>query len=544
MKKLIALAFAFLLTLTGAMPSSADITYLDNWPGWGYPLNSSISLSVSGSIKAGEPYTVNLSGSCPQNDPSPLASARIVDSTNTFGAVAGATGITALPLSSGEFLSGAPGTTRTFVGTIDCGIGLLPRAYRTQAMTITFETPITVGAPTNFVVTPQAGGSVFATWGVASEANSYTIQTAPGGATCTTSQNYCTISGLTDGTTYTFNLTASNGNKSSTIGSGPVLYREPIDVKASVDSPNWKVGETVTANYTVHGSPPYTTTVTWYRCDRIVPPTQVAPVECTTIRSGASNTYTLVSADLGKYITAYVSSTNGTSTQGQTAPGSVGVLAANALAPTPSPDGKPTIVAIPNATVPVAGGTQIIIAGTGLAGVTSVTIGGVLAEIVSKTDTAITVKVPTSNQPGAADVVVTNDKGSATKTSAVVYTSTQTPSPTPTGSPATPVVPVSGPAAKTLSLANFAATQVNLTAAQKSAVKKLVTANPTLTKLVCTAKSTGPKLTARDLAAAEARAAATCSYAASLRSNLYVNATGTAGISKATSRNVTLTLKN
>jgi hypothetical protein len=247
---------------------------------------------------------------------------------------------------------------------------------------------------------------------------------------------------------------------------------------------------------------------------------------------------------LGKYITAYVSSTNGASTQGQTAPGSVAVLAANAVAPTPSPDGKPTIVAIPNATVPVAGGTQIIIAGTGLAGVTSVTIGGVLAEIVSKTDTAITVKVPTSNQPGAADVVVTNDKGSATKANAVVYTSTQTPSPTPTTSPVTPVTPATGVVTKTLSIANFAATQVTLSSAQKALVKKLITTNPTLTKLVCAAKSTGPSMSAKDLAGAKSRAAATCAYASTLRNNLYVNATGTAGISKATSISVTLTLKN
>jgi hypothetical protein len=309
---------------------------------------------------------------------------------------------------------------------------------------------------------------------VASGATSYTIQTAPGGGTCTTSQNFCTISGLTDGTTYTFSLNATNGSQTSSIGSGPILYREPIDVKASVDSPNWKVGETVTANYTIHGSPPYTTTVTWYRCDRIVPPTQVAPVECTTIRSGSSNTYTLVSADLGKYITAYVSSTNGASTQGKTAPGATAVLAANAVVPTPSPDGKPTIVAIPNATVPVSGGTEIIISGTGLAGVTSVTIGGVLAEIVSKTDNAITVKVPTSSQTGAADVVVTNDKGSATKASAVVYTSNQTPNPAPTTSPVTPISPATGVVTKTLSIANFAATQVTLSSAQKALVKKLI----------------------------------------------------------------------
>jgi hypothetical protein len=550
-KKLITLLLVTAIAVvTPVNNASAGVTPTSdqNWPGLENP---DISISYTGSLIEGQNFSiVGSSTTCagiPNNSGQPNVAEIFEDlGPISIGGHAGRsqsviTFTNQFSMSSGPYVSGAAGTSRQFMVRVTCG-ATTQEDFKSKLLTVTFESPI--GSPSNFIVTPQAGGTVFATWGVAAGANSYTIQTAPGGATCTTSQNFCTISGLTDGTTYTFSLTATNGTQYSSIGSGPILYREPIDVKASVDSPNWKVGEAVTANYTVHGSPPYTTTVTWYRCDRIVPPTQVAPVECTTIRSGSSNTYTLVAADLGKYITAYVSSTNGTSTQGKTAPGATAVLAANATAPTPSPDGKPTIVAIPNATVPVAGGTQIIISGTGLAGVTSVTIGGVLAEIVSKTDTAITVKVPTSSQPGAADVVVTNDKGSATKTSAVVYTSTQTPNPTPTTPPVTPMVPGVVTPAKTLSLGNFTATQVKLSTAQKSAVKKLITANPTLTKLVCTAKSTGPKMTAKDLASAEARAAATCSYAASLRKNLYVNATGTAGISKTTSRNVTLTLKN
>ncbi len=40
---------------------------------------------------------------------------------------------------------------------------------------------------------------------------SYTVTSSPGGVTCTTSSTWCTVTGLTNGTAYTFTVTATNG---------------------------------------------------------------------------------------------------------------------------------------------------------------------------------------------------------------------------------------------------------------------------------------------------------------------------------------------
>jgi hypothetical protein len=97
-----------------------------------------------------------------------------------------------------------------------------------------------------------------------------------------------------------------------------------------------------------------------------------APTGCATVGSGTSTSYTLAAGDVGKYITAHVF-VNNTDPQGQmTASNNNAVLASGAVAPpaVADPAGKPTIVNIPNPIVSVAGGTQVTITGTGLAGVT------------------------------------------------------------------------------------------------------------------------------------------------------------------------------
>jgi hypothetical protein len=206
------------------------------------------------------------------------------------------------------------------------------------------------------------------------------------------------------------------------------------------------------------------------------------------------------------------------------------VLASGAVAPAPvaDPGGKPTVVSVPNPIVSVAGGTEVTITGTGLAGVTGVTVGGLPAIVVSKTDTTVVVQVPVSTKTGLADLTITNDKGSVTSKSAIIYTTN-------------PVIKIT----KTRTITGFKAGQKVLTTAQKSAVRALITANPTLTTLSCAARTTGVRASKTELARTRTLATATCAYAKTLKKTLIVSSTATQTLptSKA-SRTVALTLNN
>lgn len=520
MKKLISLFAAAAMIFAGTTPANADVTNFDDWQWWPFPLSQSYSISYTGSLQEGGTYRVVVSGTTPNGESCQEAYLKNLDTTE----LASAFGIQgAFTLTSGPLTAGAAGTFEQFGSDLTCPSGPTHARY----MRLNFESAI--GTPSNFSVFPQAGGTAFTTWGIASGATGYTVTATPGGQTCSTTDNFCTISGLSNGQTYSFSVVGKNGNSSGSAASlENVLMRQPVNVAVALSGGTWKVGETVSAQVAVQGQGGVA--VTWYRCDQVVGAMPAPPAGCTSVGSGTSTSYTLTSADVGKYITAHVF-VNNTDPQGQmTASNNNVVLASNAVAPAPvaDPGGKPTIVNIPERIVPVTGGTEIVITGTGLAGVTSVTIGGVPTDVVSKTDTSITVKVPVSGKTGAADVVITNAKGSVTEKGALVYTTA-------------PVTKIT----KTKTVTGFTATQKTLTAAQKTAVKALITANPTLTQLTCEAKTTGVAVKAAELTKAKALATATCAYATTVKKTLLVGVSASQSQPKAkASRSVLLTLKN
>ena len=70
---------------------------------------------------------------------------------------------------------------------------------------------------------------------------------------------------------------------------------------------------------------------------------------------------------------------------------------------------------------PLAGGTQVVIDGTGFNGTNSVTFGGVAAAFVVDNNTQITATSPAAGAPGAVDIVVTDPDGSDTLNNGFTY---------------------------------------------------------------------------------------------------------------------------
>ena len=136
------------------------------------------------------------------------------------------------------------GTSYTFTVTATNGIGTGPASAPSSA-----ATPSTVpGAPTGVVATAN-GNAQSAVWWTAPLSNggaaitNYTVTSSPGNKTCTTSGISCTVLGLTNGTSYTFTVTATNGS-----GTGPASSASSPVIPATVPGAPTGVAATSNAN--------------------------------------------------------------------------------------------------------------------------------------------------------------------------------------------------------------------------------------------------------------------------------------------------------
>jgi hypothetical protein len=95
-------------------------------------------------------------------------------------------------------------------------------------------TPALPGAPTG-VTGVRGNQSVQVSWNAAAANNSaisgYQVTAAPGGATCSTAALTCAVTGLTNGTAYTFTVRATNG-----IGQGPASAASAAVTPATLPS--------------------------------------------------------------------------------------------------------------------------------------------------------------------------------------------------------------------------------------------------------------------------------------------------------------------
>ena len=134
------------------------------------------------------------------------------------------------------------GTAYTFTVTATNAIGTGPASAPTAP-----ATPSTIpGAPTGVTATSFANTQSVVSW-TAPASNggapitNYTVTSSPGGKTCTTSTTSCTVTGLTNGTSYTFTVTATNGS-----GTGPASSASAAAIPATV--PSAPTGVTGTSN--------------------------------------------------------------------------------------------------------------------------------------------------------------------------------------------------------------------------------------------------------------------------------------------------------
>jgi putative cell wall-binding protein len=190
----------------------------------------------------------------------------------------GLTCTAATPTCTVTGLTNGTAYTFTVTATNDVGTGASSAASNSV-------TPATVpGAPTNVVA---VGGNTQASvsWTApafdgGSAITGYTVTSSPGGLTCTTAATSCTVTGLTNGTAYTFTVTATNDvgtgaasapSNSVTPATVPGATANVVAVRGNASAivfwtPPVDVGGSPITSYTVSGSPDGTCTTSLSFC--------------------------------------------------------------------------------------------------------------------------------------------------------------------------------------------------------------------------------------------------------------------------------------
>jgi outer membrane protein OmpA-like peptidoglycan-associated protein len=180
-------------------------------------------LTTSSASNSVTPTSGGGGGSVPGAPTGVSASAGNAQATVSWTAVSGATGYT---------VTSSPGSLTCTTGSTSCTVtGLTNGTAYTFSVVATNNSGPGPASSASASVTPSASGSApnapsgvtasggngraTVSWPAVSGATEYEVTSNPGGFTCTTSNTSCIVTGLTNGTAYTFTVVASNSYGSS-----------------------------------------------------------------------------------------------------------------------------------------------------------------------------------------------------------------------------------------------------------------------------------------------------------------------------------------
>jgi hypothetical protein len=381
------------------------------------PVDVGVNQPDGTAVTASSAYTytplTTVSSVVPNSGPLAGGTSVVITGTNFSSATAVAFGAAAATTYTIDSTTQITATSPAGTGTVDVTVTASTGTSATSAgdrFTYGIGPPISVGA--------TAGDqSASVTWTApsfdgGSSITSYAVTGSPGGSQilncpCTTLQ--ATVGSLTNGTSYTFTVHATNGS-----GSGPEstssnavipagLPGAPITVTATAGDGHATVSWTTPS---ANGSPIMGYTVSWSGGSQ---PCAGSPCTVTGLSNGTSYTFT-------------VTATNSVGT-GPNSPASNAVTPVIGTCTNTSP--LPTITSVSNNEGPLAGGTTVTITGSSFCNVpSSVLFGSTHAAHVTFVSDTTLVAVSPAHASGVLDVRVTAPSGTSAITPVDKFTFT------------------------------------------------------------------------------------------------------------------------